>query len=412
MFAPFIARFGSLPDLRPVPDLIHHILDFHHILLGKNDEYAFRMKLGIRHINELRRIYVTVPGQMVDELVYKMRLTSNVSGWPLPKARRICSIIVWTRLGPVLVLVVPVTKESAQREASVEDSLREGVLRWLDHAVRIFTEELEVFAEIEDEKLFLVLVRVEEIRAEPWTSSDHLPELRFRPYYLAKDEIEDLRHIDAGVEHVDVHGYSGLTVFDTKLIDKRLGVFHLVVDDTEELARLVRIKRVESLRDELLVPMVSGEDNGFPELVATSDSDARLHEELENSVHRVFVENPLIDLVRLDKLRKIFALFVVELLLVLALLILDELIVLYPLPGKLDGHREVVEWYKIPVVCSLRELVCGVCLVDRRFHCVAAGEGARPRRRAGKRLGFLCRVMELGPLVLQKAEVAATAHAA
>ena len=33
--------------------------------------------------------------------------------------------------------------------------------------------------------------------------SQHLPEFRLRPHDLEEDQVDDLRHIDAGVEHVD-----------------------------------------------------------------------------------------------------------------------------------------------------------------------------------------------------------------
>ena len=71
---------------------------------------------------------------------------------------------------------------------------------------RVLIEELEVLAEVEDQEVLLVLSRTEQVRAQPRAAADHLPELGLRADDLEEDEVDHLRHVDAGVEHVDRYG--------------------------------------------------------------------------------------------------------------------------------------------------------------------------------------------------------------
>ena len=80
------------------------------------------------------------------------------------------------------------------------------VQRLLERALgpgQVLAEELEVLAEVEDVEVLLVLARAEQVRAQPRAAADHLPELGLRAHQLEEHEVDDLRHVDAGVEHVD-----------------------------------------------------------------------------------------------------------------------------------------------------------------------------------------------------------------
>ena len=67
----------------------------------------------------------------------------------------------------------------------------------------VLAEKFEVLAVVEDAEELLVLAGAEEIGAKPRAAADHLPKLRLRPDQLEEHEVDDLRHVDAGIEHVD-----------------------------------------------------------------------------------------------------------------------------------------------------------------------------------------------------------------
>ena len=55
-------------------------------------------------------------------------------------------------------------------------------------------------------------------------AADHLPKFRFGADDLEEDEIDDLRYVDAGVEHVDRDGDIRRLIGLIKIIEQRLCV--------------------------------------------------------------------------------------------------------------------------------------------------------------------------------------------
>jgi hypothetical protein len=105
----------------------------------------------------------------------------------------------------------------------------------------VLIKELEILAKIEDVKEFLVPPGPKQVGAQPGAATEHLPEFRLRPHDLVKDQIDDLRHIDAGVEHVDRDRNVGRLLRLIKIIEQRLRVFGLVVDRPRERAFEMRV---------------------------------------------------------------------------------------------------------------------------------------------------------------------------
>ena len=70
----------------------------------------------------------------------------------------------------------------------------------------MLAEELEVLAEVEDVEARLVVAGPEQVGAQPGAAAEHLPELGLGPHQLEEHEVDDLGHVDAGVEHVDRDG--------------------------------------------------------------------------------------------------------------------------------------------------------------------------------------------------------------
>ena len=67
----------------------------------------------------------------------------------------------------------------------------------------VLAEEFEILAVVEDREAVFILAGSKEIGAEPRPAPDHLPEFRLGADELEEDQIDDLRHVDPGVEHID-----------------------------------------------------------------------------------------------------------------------------------------------------------------------------------------------------------------
>ena len=67
-----------------------------------------------------------------------------------------------------------------------------------------------------------------------------------------------------------------------KVVDQRLGVVDLKIDDPGEMAHLVRVIGVEPLRDERGVVVVLGEDDGLAQFVAIIDLQPVRHQVLQH----------------------------------------------------------------------------------------------------------------------------------
>ena len=68
----------------------------------------------------------------------------------------------------------------------------------------------------------LVVAGPEQVGAQPGAAADHLPELGLRPDQLEEHEVDDLGHVDAGVEHVDRDGDVRGLVLDREVVDQAL----------------------------------------------------------------------------------------------------------------------------------------------------------------------------------------------
>ena len=87
---------------------------------------------------------------------------------------------------------------------------------------------------------------------KPRAAADHLPELDGRLDRLGEDEVDDFRHVDAGVEHVDRDrdGQVVVRAVALEVVDQLLGARVVVVDDLAEVTAILRIHLVEELREQ------------------------------------------------------------------------------------------------------------------------------------------------------------------
>ena len=103
-------------------------------------------------------------------------------------------------------LIHLVERRLRELDARLEEVLEQRLLRRGLLLLVLLVEEPEVRPVVEDQELSLVSARAEQVLAQPRAAADHLPELHVGLDRLGEDEVDDLGHVDAGVEHVDRDG--------------------------------------------------------------------------------------------------------------------------------------------------------------------------------------------------------------
>src|SRR5262245_37925185 len=87
-----------------------------------------------------------------------------------------------------------------QLDARGEQPLGKTVCTGAFSHVRVLVEELKIAAPVEDVEELLVPAWSEQVGAQACPAADHLPELGLRSHRLEEDEVDELRHVDAGVQ--------------------------------------------------------------------------------------------------------------------------------------------------------------------------------------------------------------------
>src|SRR5690606_15385009 len=101
--------------------------------------------------------------------------------------------------GGVIVLEGCLRQLQACFEGGLQQRLAAGVLRLLIFLLEV----VEVAVVIEDQKLGLVFARTTQVGPQAGAPANHLPELDPALDRFGEDQVDHLRHVDAGVEHVD-----------------------------------------------------------------------------------------------------------------------------------------------------------------------------------------------------------------
>jgi hypothetical protein len=145
-------------------------------------------------------------------------------------------------------------------------------------------EAFEVAPVIEDLEMRLVLVRSEQIQAQPRAASDHLPELDVRVHGLGEHQVDDLRHVDARIEHVHRDGdrQVGVRARAFEVVDQFFGPRIVGVDHAAEVAAVLRVQLVEQILQQDRVFVVAGEDDRLAQPAALGHSDAVFHQVAED----------------------------------------------------------------------------------------------------------------------------------
>jgi len=156
----------------------------------------------------------------------------------------------------------------------------------------VHAKELKVAAEVKNIELVLILT-IHQPRTQTGATPNHLPELRFAHDLFKEHQIQHLRHVDAGVQHIHGNGDLRQLFRIGELVNRALGVSHIVINDFGETGQ-VRIFFVEHLKDFLGVDVVLCKDDGFAQFAAIVDGQAIGHQRIQHLPDGIFIENPLV----------------------------------------------------------------------------------------------------------------------
>ncbi len=129
----------------------------------------------------------------------------------------------------------------------------------------------------------------------------------------------------------------------------RLCAYSREVDQPGEVTCILRIVRVEPLRDINGVRVVLGEDNRLPETIAAGHLLAARHQVGENFVHGILVEEPFVDCFRFDAIGD-FSVFAPLFRIPLLFLFFREVFVFNSFTLELQRHRHRLHGNQKPVV--------------------------------------------------------------
>ena len=91
-------------------------------------------------------------------------------------------------------------------------------------------EKLKISTKVENVE-FCFIRPVQQSGAQPGAPPDHLPELGLAHHLFEKDQVQHLRHVDAGVQHIHRDDDPGQLFRLRELVDGALGIVGIVVDD-------------------------------------------------------------------------------------------------------------------------------------------------------------------------------------
>ena len=254
---------------------------------------------------------------------------------------------------PLLLLVLQILQLVGNLEFQVEDrSLKSDHIRGRFSSMH--TEEFKVSAEIKDIKLTLVFP-VDKTRTQPGSAADHLPELGLAHDLLEKDQVQDLRHIDAGIQHIYGNGNLRQLLRLRKIINRALRVGSIIVDHFRKAGKM-RVLFIKDITDLFGVFVISCKDDGLAEFRAVIDLQPMLHQNVQDFADRIVIEEPVIQGRGGDAVRHI-AIFIFKCILIFLLVFFREVIIYDALLNEfqLCFHRHEID--QISVRNGLRQII-------------------------------------------------------
>ena len=156
----------------------------------------------------------------------------------------------------------------------------------------VHAKELKVAAEVKNIELVLILT-IHQPRTQTGATPNHLPELRFAHDLFKEHQIQHLRHVDAGVQHIHGNGDLRQLLRIGELVNRALGVSHIVINDLGKAGK-VRVFFIENREDFLRMGVIFCKDDRFAQLTAVVDGQTVGHQRVQYLSDGVFIENPFV----------------------------------------------------------------------------------------------------------------------
>lgn len=171
-----------------------------------------------------------------------------------------------------------------------EEPLRQGLDAHRFLPIGILLEILEIPAPVEDIEAVLILA-AKDTRAQTGIAANHLPELDLALDDLEEHQVQDVRYVDARIQHIYGNGYLRLSIPDFELVDEVLRIGDVVVDEDAEPRSILGIQHTEPLDDELGMAVVVGKDDGFADTFPALHFQAVFNEVLQDGIDRILIED-------------------------------------------------------------------------------------------------------------------------
>jgi len=211
---------------------------------------------------------------------------------------------------------------------------------------QFLVEELQILAIVKDVEELFILTRPIQVFAQAGAPANHLPELGLGADDLEEHQIDHLRHINAGVEHVHRDGDVRHAVLEGELINQALRVLGLVGHHASEGALVLGVIGIEALGNEVRMGVVLGKDDGLAQAVTASHFLALGHQVAQHLVHGVGVEQPLVQCGGVHRIGDV-AFFVPLQCVPPFFLFFRQVLVLDALALVLEWHRNRTGWHQI-----------------------------------------------------------------
>ena len=137
-------------------------------------------------------------------------------------------------------------------------------------------------------------------------------------------------------------------LLDRKLVDQALRVLGFVGHDARESTLVMRVVTIETLRNEVGMGIVLGKDNGLAEAITCGHFLALGHQVTQHLVHRIGIEQPLVQRGRFDGIGNVAVLIPFQRIPLLFLLI-GQFLVADAFALVLERHRHRTRWHQIPL---------------------------------------------------------------
>ena len=171
-----------------------------------------------------------------------------------------------------------------------EEPFRQGLDAHCLLPIGILLEILEIPASVEDIEAVLILA-AKDTRTQTGTAANHLPELDLALDDLEEHQVQDVRYVDARIQHIYGNGYLRLSIPDFELVDEVLRIGNVVVDEDAEPRPILGIEQPEPLDDKLGMAVVVGEDDGFADTFPALHLQTVFHELLQDGIDRILIED-------------------------------------------------------------------------------------------------------------------------